>query len=513
MRSVRAIMRAVIYARVSTRAQEDEGASLSTQLAACRRYAEERALPVAAEDELLETHSGAELWERPMLTRLRDLMRQRAVTDVICYSVDRLSRSQIHLGLLLSEADHAGVTMHFVTEPLEQTAVGIFLQQARAFAAELEREKIRERSMRGKHARLTSGKIFNYGTDLYGYRRDKERGVRVIHEGEAAVVRNLYRWFAVEGIGVKEAVRRLNAADVPPPGAGKFAYREERRRFWGTGQIVRMLRNPAYKGETYALRYTADHHKAGRPQYRPPDEWLRLPDDVTPPIVDAALWEMVQRRLDTNAGEKARNERHPVLLRGHVRCAVCGRRMSPERDRRGNITFRCTSRLTPQGACGASVVPNHLLEPDVWRRITAAFTDSRFVTGAVATRKRKPRNDSARKRDALTRDVTRIEGQQRRLLERFGASDDAAFPWEMVERQVSDLQRERARLMAEIAAMDETPEAPPPVRALPEWVTLAAANLAALDFDGRRLIVDALGVEVRAAGHSWTVSDAFGLLG
>jgi site-specific DNA recombinase len=119
--------------------------------------------------------------------------------------------------LLLSEADRYGVTIHFVTEPLEKTAVGIFLQSARAFAAELERERIRERSMRGKRAKIAGGKVFGYGPNLYGYERDNEKGIRVIVEDEARIVRDIYRWIAHEAIGMRAICRRLNDAGIPPP--------------------------------------------------------------------------------------------------------------------------------------------------------------------------------------------------------------------------------------------------------------------------------------------------------
>src|SRR5829696_7085769 len=107
---------AVIYCRVSTAAQE-EGTSLDTQEARCRAYAEEHGLVVSGV--YREVYTGAELFDRPQLSALRELVRRREVEVVIAFALDRLTRNQAHLGVIVSEADYAGVTLEFVTERLE----------------------------------------------------------------------------------------------------------------------------------------------------------------------------------------------------------------------------------------------------------------------------------------------------------------------------------------------------------------------------------------------------------
>ena len=49
-----------------------------------------------------EVHSGAELFERPQLTRLRESMRRKEFEVLLVYALDRLSRKQTHQGLILS---------------------------------------------------------------------------------------------------------------------------------------------------------------------------------------------------------------------------------------------------------------------------------------------------------------------------------------------------------------------------------------------------------------------------
>lgn len=478
-----------------------------------RAYVHEHGWVVDEEHVERETRSGGELWERVALTRLREAMRRHAFDKLICYSVDRLSRSQIHLGLLLSEAERDGVEIIFTTEPLENTPVGIFLQGARAFAAELEREKIRERSMRGKRARLHSGKLFNYGTDLYGYRRDKERGVRLIEETEAGVVRQMFSWVTEEGCSIREVARRLRERSIPPPGTGKFAYSDPTAdRQWGTSQVLRMLHNPAYKGDSYALRYTADHHKAGRPDFRPADEWLRLPDGLTPPIVAPATWEAAQRRLSTNTGDATRTARIPALLRGHIFCPRCGRRMYPEMTR-GHLYYRCGSKVALL-RCDAPMLVGTEIDAWAWEQVKNVLRDPQLIDVMAAEHgKSDATSGMAKDRDAARRALAKIEQQQRRFLENFSASDNPDFPWHLVEEKINQLQRDRARWQETLerseaafqAARNEGRER----RELAEWCARVAVNIEGLTIEEKRLALSGLGAKVYAEGRdreAWRIT-------
>src|ERR671937_388037 len=122
-------MRAIVYSRVSTDAQERDG-----------------------------------------MDELRRLLREGAADVVVAYAVDRLSRNQNHIGVLFDEVQRAGARLEFVTEKFEDTAVGRFILAARAFIAEVEREKIVERTTRGRVERARSGRLpGGTGRGCYGY--------------------------------------------------------------------------------------------------------------------------------------------------------------------------------------------------------------------------------------------------------------------------------------------------------------------------------------------------------
>ena len=210
-------MRALLYSRVSTDAQERDGTSLETQERACEEVAADRGWRVVRR--IRDAASGGAL-ERDGLDELRAALRRGEADVVIAYEVDRLSRSQNHIGILFDEFERAGVRLEFVTERFEDTAVGRFILAARAFIAEVEREKIAERTMRGKEERARSGRIPQaFGRGCYGYTYNPDTGRREIEPFQAAVVRRIFERYATSR-SFSAVSNELNDAPASPPSPG-----------------------------------------------------------------------------------------------------------------------------------------------------------------------------------------------------------------------------------------------------------------------------------------------------
>src|SRR5215213_2743464 len=153
-----------IYTRVSSQAQEDN-TSLGTQEAACRRWAAERNLAVASVAH--EVWSGADR-HRPELDAL--IARLTPGDVLLSYDLDRLSRGgQVDTAVIIDRIESAGASVAFVTLDFEQSETGALIRNVRAFAAALEREKIAERTQRGRRARVASGKPLVGARPRYGY--------------------------------------------------------------------------------------------------------------------------------------------------------------------------------------------------------------------------------------------------------------------------------------------------------------------------------------------------------
>ncbi len=226
--------RAAIYSRVSSQVQSEEGTSLETQEAANSHYAHQRNYRrVAPEHVYCEVHTGAELWERRELARLRGAMRQREIDAVICYAVDRLSRSQACLAILVDEADHLGIRFEFVTEDFERSVIGEFIRSVKAFTVEVEREKIIERTERCRRARVANGQMLLGNRPPYGYQWADQRKTAVVEDLEkGATVHRIFREIA-GGTTARNVALRLTREGVPTP---------KGQRIWSVPTITQILR-------------------------------------------------------------------------------------------------------------------------------------------------------------------------------------------------------------------------------------------------------------------------------
>ena len=430
---------AFIYARVSTQAQEDEGTSLDTQIQAGIALAESLSLPVLKV--YREVYSGTELYDRPRLSDMREEIRHGRCSHLIAYAIDRLSRNPIHLAIVVMDCDRAGVELHFVSEPIDNTPEGQLIQYVKGYAAQLEHAKIRERCLRGKRAIAISGRIHRAGTDLYGYRR--EAGKRVVYEPEAVVIRHIFNSI-VKGGSIRGLARELNASGVLAPSVGKRVYKDGHTPRWMKSTVTRILREPSYKGEGVAWRWQS-RKVAGKQRIiqRSETEHIRLPDGVVPEIVRPDLWTAAQ---DYSAdGSKTRNERRDYLLRGNIFCQRCNNRMYPECSK-GVRYYRCSSREKTMGPCGAPLIHAEDCEHLVWHKLAELILEPEKVKAGIALVKEDHgRNDLTRELKTIQNALKRSTESIQKLIRRFGATESKVL-LEAIEREIDTTEQEQGRL-------------------------------------------------------------------
>ncbi|MQA00412.1 MAG: hypothetical protein GEU80_13975 [Dehalococcoidia bacterium] len=336
-------MRAIIYSRVSTDAQERDGTSLDTQERACLELAEGRGWTVVAR--IRDSASGYHL-DRTGIEEVRQRLRRGEADVLVSYAVDRLSRNQNHIGVLFDEVEQAGAQLEFVTERFEDTAIGRFILAARAFIAEVEREKIAERTMRGKEERARSGRIPQAtGQGIYGYRYDVESGKREVVEEQAHTVRRIFEDFVANGTchGIAE---RLNADGIPAFAGGR----------WYAPTVRRVLLNETYTGRTVYRRTIVKKVRdplrgrwVRRVEERGESEWIEI-EGATPPILSRALFERAKARLEDPERRRRREPTRRYALRGRLRCGECGGAMTGHVVNRGRYHYyRCTNGSSSPG--------------------------------------------------------------------------------------------------------------------------------------------------------------------
>jgi len=236
-------MKAAIYCRVSTEDQEREGTSLQSQLEACRKLAQEKGYEVGKQHIIQEVYSGLTL-DRPDLTRLRGWLNSGEIQAVIIYDGDRFSRDGYDFVTLIRDCQRANVELLCVTEPIEHGAIGEFLSYVRGWASRREADKIKERTSRGRKARIASGKLANgRASYLWGYYyipgHGEGEGIRRVNEEQAKLVRDIFDWFTSENLPLDRVIYRLRDLGIPSPTGNPT---------WARATVYKMLTNSAYCG-------------------------------------------------------------------------------------------------------------------------------------------------------------------------------------------------------------------------------------------------------------------------
>jgi site-specific DNA recombinase len=371
-------LRAIIYARVSTDKQEEEGTSLDVQVANGMEYAQAHNLTVV--ECLREVFTGSLYRQRPELTKLRQMARNREFDVIIINTFDRLSRNQTHLAVLIDEMEHLGIKIACIKENFDDTPAGQFMRNALGFVAEIERHKILDRSIEGKRKRVREGKMLRSWKPKYGYQwADATKENYVLVEHEAAVIRKIFILYTTRCMSLLAIANDLTSQGIPTP-AGK--------KEWDKAVLNRILADPTYLGKAYAFRY--DKHGE-----KPEEEWVKLPDGLIPPIVDEATFLKAQAQLERNKREAARNSKNAedALLRcGFIKCGYCKRGMTVNhreykrktKESQFEVTYRCSYKYRKPGCPKSASIDIRKVDDRAWQYVGEIIRDFSLVEAAVA---------------------------------------------------------------------------------------------------------------------------------
>jgi len=218
--------RALIYLRVSTREQVENGLSLDTQeerlLSGCEFFGYE----VAGVLRESGVSAGKPLKNRPAGKRLLAALAAGKADVVMAVSLDRLFRSLIECGELVKDWDRRGVVLRTLREGVDtSSSMGRFLVHIAASVGQMEREQLGERvSEVLQHKKLRRRR---YTKRVYGFR--DEHGLMVEVPAEQAVIRRMIRRRS-EGASLKAIGEELMAKGCKAPNGGKRWHPETVRR-------------------------------------------------------------------------------------------------------------------------------------------------------------------------------------------------------------------------------------------------------------------------------------------
>lgn len=388
--------KAVLYARVSTDDQKDKGYSLPSQFDAMRKYAAREGFEVVAEFQ--DDYSGATPIEhRPEGRKAYALLQSGAADVIVAYTIDRFVRppedgDEWEMPILIRGLAKLGKEIHTCDiGKLKTDFVSLLLVVIGAKSAGEERRKIRERSMRGKRQKAQSGKVV--GTRApYGYRYERDANGKVttlVADPETAgIVKMIFHWY-VDGdekggpMPTRSIARRLSEMKAPTPGDLAKGYDRKHRRagMWRQSTITQIIDRETYAGKWYfgLLKPTGGKYRGGHPEYKTQRNGEEIAVDV-PAIISQQVWQRAQAQRGRNKAMAKRNGRREYLLRGLIKCGVCGSSMCGHYVAKSDtIYYRCAQPIHRYAnldqVCNAGVVRAGAIEADVWNETCELFSD------------------------------------------------------------------------------------------------------------------------------------------
>lgn len=294
--------RTVAFARVSSKAQEEEGYSLDAQLKVLKQYCREHKLDVVTEFRISETASKNE--RRTVFREMLHYIEKNKITNLVVEKTDRLTRN-FRDALVVDdwlETDQQRV-LHMVKEGLvihkhsrsdTKLMWNIYLSLSKKYS-----DNLREEAMKGWYEKLEQG--WMPAPPPPGYKTALEDGkkIHILDEERAFLVERAFKLYLDSDQNIQTVANEV----------GRLGLTSRKDKPLTKSAIHKMLRNPFYIGTIHfnGKDYPGAHET----------------------LLDDDLFFAVQVKL----GERHQTKiiRHNPLFKGMLRCGHC----------KGVITWQC----------------------------------------------------------------------------------------------------------------------------------------------------------------------------
>jgi site-specific DNA recombinase len=257
---------AIMYCRVSTKEQVEEGNSLASQEKYCKEYIAKNS------DSLLESFiEQGESAKTAHRTQLKALLkycasRKNKVDYVVVYKIDRIARNIDDYSAIRITLKQCGVEIRSTSEFFEDTPAGRFMENIIANVAQFDNDVRTERSLGGMRDAMREGR-YVWNAPI-GYKNAKIAGKsNIVQDQYAPLILELFQKVSLDRYTIADIRTELNAKGL----ANKLG------KALSKSQYYRLLRNKVYAG------WITEFKETHRGLYEP--------------IISDQLFEQVQRVL------------------------------------------------------------------------------------------------------------------------------------------------------------------------------------------------------------------------
>ena len=436
----RNVLRVALYVRVSS-LEQVEGYSIGEQTERLKKYAE------AMNWEIYKVYvdpgySGGNT-DRPGLNELIKDVKNGHIDTVVVYKLDRLSRSQfdtlylIEKVFLANNTDFVSMTENFSTNtPLGRAMIGFL-----AVFAQLEKDKINERTLMGKEARAKQGKWGGGSSEPIGYNYNVTTEELEINEFEKMQILEAIDLF------FKGTPLRTICTIFDHKG---YTYRGKSGRIskWDPKRLKYVFRNKIYLGY---ISYRGEWYKA----------------DHTPIITEEVfnrLGDMLDERKEKYKKHTTRSAGFTTYLGGMIYCKHCGGRYAKQTGKKSKslpapVYYSCYSR--------SHKVPKMIKDPNcknknwkmteldeiIFNEVRKLAIDPKYIE--TLRQKKEIQTDEPNKIDIIKKEIDSLNDQISRFMDLYGIGK---FTIEQVSDKVDPLNERKKGLEKELEELNVTAE-------------------------------------------------------
>ena len=298
--------RAVIYARVSTQRQADDGVSMDSQIEQCRV----KALALGCEVDQVFRDDGVSgrSDNRPGFQAALAYCAAHRVSHFVCWSTSRFGRNLEDALKNTNQLREWGTKAAYVHQDIDlETDAGWMLGVMTGMMDEIYSRNVARDTLRSMITASRDG-FFVGGRAPFGYRIERvgKRSKLAVHEDHAAIVRTMYALALNEGLGAQAVALRMNAAGLKREGKA-----------WGKNSVAMILKNPSYMGQ----RLFNQIHRKSR-DAKPVEDVVRVASH--PALISQDDFEKVQAMMkDRIPHEVGGTPRSGFAFTGLLRCGIC----------------------------------------------------------------------------------------------------------------------------------------------------------------------------------------------
>jgi len=227
----------VIYCRVSTKEQVEEGNSLITQERNCREYAIKNGYEIASV--FIEQGESAKTSDRTELQKLFAYCanRKNGITAIIAYKIDRISRNTDDYSQIRILLKRYGVEIKSTSEYFENTPAGRFMENIIANVAQFDNDVRAERSIGGMMQAVREGRYVWMAP--IGYSNLKSNGkTNLSPNSKASTIKMAFEDVARRTLSVEEVRLKIAKLGITTKNGSPIS----------KSHFYKILRNEVYTG-------------------------------------------------------------------------------------------------------------------------------------------------------------------------------------------------------------------------------------------------------------------------